>query len=93
MWQQRVGTSIHATFEKFTEFFASHYFSASLGICRPTVRFLVSTQKFSMMIKEVLEAQKKYPGISTEGIAILLISLYQKMGMLDRAHKVIEERT
>jgi hypothetical protein len=46
-------------------FSASHHFSTSHNIYGPMVRFPVSAHKFSMMIEEVLEAQKRYPGIST----------------------------
>ncbi|XP_062162284.1 small ribosomal subunit protein mS78 (rPPR3a)-like [Alnus glutinosa] len=76
--------------EKFKKSSASHRFRASHGVYESTVRRLASAQKFSM-IEEILEAQKKYPDISTEGFAIRLISLYGKAGMFDHAHKVFEE--
>jgi pentatricopeptide repeat protein len=43
------------------------------------------------MIKEILEAQKKYPDIPTERLEIRLISFYRKTRMLDHAHRMFEE--
>ncbi|KAE7995499.1 hypothetical protein FH972_000283 [Carpinus fangiana] len=76
--------------EKFKKSSASQRFRASHGIYESTVRRLASAKQFSM-IEEILEAQKKYPDISSEGFAIRLISLYGKAGMFDHAHKVFEE--
>jgi pentatricopeptide repeat protein len=76
--------------EKFKKSSESDHFRARHGIYETTVRRLASAKKFSM-IEEILEVQKNYPDITTEGFAIRLISLYGKAGMFDHAHKVFDE--
>lgn len=76
--------------ENFKKSSESCRFRARYGIFESTVRRLASAKKFSM-VEEILETQKKYPEISTEGFAIRLIVLYGKAGMFDHAQKMFDE--
>ncbi|KAF5202502.1 Pentatricopeptide repeat-containing protein [Thalictrum thalictroides] len=76
--------------KKFIKCSENPRFRGHHNIYEDTVRRLASAKKFSC-IEQVLEHQKKYEDITTEGFAMRLISLYGKAGMLDHASKLFDE--
>ncbi|KAK9155942.1 hypothetical protein Sjap_003422 [Stephania japonica] len=64
--------------------------SLQAPIYQVTVRRLASAKRFSL-IEDILESQKKYSDMSSEGFAIRLIKLYGESGMFDHARKVFDE--
>ncbi|KAF8409444.1 hypothetical protein HHK36_005520 [Tetracentron sinense] len=82
--------SLKTLVEKFKKSSECDRFRSKHRIYAVTVRRLASAKKFSM-IEELLEDQKKYKSISSEGFAIRLISLYGKSGMFDNASKTFDQ--
>ncbi|KAJ7968406.1 Pentatricopeptide repeat-containing protein [Quillaja saponaria] len=75
---------------KFKELSDSYIFRKRRVVYEATVRRLAKAKKFSM-IEEILEAQKKFKDMSSEGFVIRLISLYGKAGLFDHARNVFDE--
>ncbi|XP_042486654.1 pentatricopeptide repeat-containing protein At1g55890, mitochondrial-like [Macadamia integrifolia] len=74
-------------FKKSSEY---HRFRCRHRIYEVTVRRLALAKRFSC-IEEILEDQKKYNDICSEGFAIRLISLYGKSGMFNQASQTFNQ--
>ncbi|PIA58414.1 hypothetical protein AQUCO_00500381v1 [Aquilegia coerulea] len=66
------------------------YFRSRQRIYEIAVLRLASAEKFSL-IEEIIQHQKKYDNITSEGFAKRLICLYGKAGMFDHAFKLFDE--
>ncbi|XP_047317288.1 pentatricopeptide repeat-containing protein At1g55890, mitochondrial-like [Impatiens glandulifera] len=86
--KEKVLATIVKKFKKATD--SKRFRHHSHNAYQQTVDRLARAQKFSY-IEDILEHQKKYPDITTEGFVIRLISLYGKSGMFDNARKLFDE--
>ncbi|KAJ1396600.1 Tetratricopeptide-like helical domain superfamily [Sesbania bispinosa] len=75
------------TFKKLCE---NKLFRRKVAIYDYIVRRLAKAKAFPL-IEEILESQKQYQEISTEGFVIRLISLYGKAGMFNHAHALFDQ--
>ncbi|XP_015943343.1 pentatricopeptide repeat-containing protein At1g55890, mitochondrial [Arachis duranensis] len=76
--------------DKFKRLCKNKYFRRSVGIYTDVVRKLAKAKAFPL-IEEIIEAQKQYKEITTEGFIVRLINLYAKAGMPDHARKLFDE--
>ncbi|PSS10330.1 Pentatricopeptide repeat-containing protein [Actinidia chinensis var. chinensis] len=83
--------TLTALVEKFKESSNSSRFrSRNHKSYESTVRRLAAAQKFSD-VEHIIEHQKNYTDITSEGFVVRLIGLYGKAGMVDHAHKLFDE--
>uniref|UniRef100_A0A803NYX9 Pentatricopeptide repeat-containing protein n=1 Tax=Cannabis sativa TaxID=3483 RepID=A0A803NYX9_CANSA len=83
-------TQLQKLVDEFKKSSKSSRFRHNQSIYRRTVARLAGAKKFSM-IEDILEDQKQYYNISSQGFAMRLISLYGQSGMFDHAQKVFDE--
>ncbi|XP_043724529.1 pentatricopeptide repeat-containing protein At1g55890, mitochondrial-like [Telopea speciosissima] len=75
---------------KFKKSSESYRFRCKHRIYEVTIRRLALAKRFSC-IEEILEDQKRYDDICSEGFAIRLISLYGKSGMFNQASQTFDQ--
>ncbi|KAK0580086.1 hypothetical protein LWI29_036103 [Acer saccharum] len=76
--------------EKFKTACDNERFRTKSGIYKATVRKLACAKRFKW-VEEILEHQKQYNDISSEGFTARLIYLYGSSGMFENAQKVFDE--
>ncbi|XP_031486324.1 pentatricopeptide repeat-containing protein At1g55890, mitochondrial-like [Nymphaea colorata] len=76
--------------EKFKECSKEYRFRCKHNVYERTVRRLAAAKRFSN-IEDILEEQKKYAEVASEGFFIRLITLYGRAGMLQHAMRTFDE--
>ncbi|XVF25947.1 hypothetical protein REPUB_Repub13aG0257900 [Reevesia pubescens] len=87
LYQER---NLERLVQKFKTSCENDYFRSRSEVYRDMVRRLASAGRYEC-VEEILEHQKKYKNISTEGFCVRLIHLYGKSGMFEQAYKVFGE--